>query len=248
MARPLRIQFPGAVYHITCRGNERRDIFRDDKDRTTFLDILARSLKIYEVNLFSYVLMENHFHLLVETSRGNLAEFMRHFNISYTGYFNRRHRRIGHLYQGRFKSILVDKDAYLSVLSRYIHLNPVRTRGTKDKKPEEKIHVLLAYRWSSLRGYVHKSAKERIVEYGTVLGEYGGDNENGRRAYRGRILADLAEGLEVKEQVVGQSVLGGEDFVEWVKRKFLEVRRDRERPSVKALHNNGKLWVSALDS
>src|SRR3990172_6988665 len=129
MARPLRIQFPGAVYHITCRGNDRRDIFRDDKDRTTFLDILARSLTTYEVKLFSYVLMENHFHLLVETSRGNLAEFMRHFNISYTGYFNRRHRRIGHLYQGRFKSIVVDEDSYLLELSRYVHLNPIRIKA-----------------------------------------------------------------------------------------------------------------------
>ncbi len=123
MARPLRIQYPGAVYHVTCRGNERQDIFKDDADRKRFLQILIQSVNIYSVKLFSYVLMSNHFHLLIETPKGNLAEFMRKFNITYTGYYNRRHDRVGHLYQGRYKSILVDKNEYLSILSRYIHLN-----------------------------------------------------------------------------------------------------------------------------
>ena len=118
MARPLRIQYPGAVYHVTCRGNERKDIFRNDADRKKMLQILSQSIKIYNVKLYSYVLMKNHFHLLLETTLGNLGEFMRHFNITYTGYFNRRHGRVGHLYQGRYKSILVDRAAYLTILSR----------------------------------------------------------------------------------------------------------------------------------
>ena len=125
MARPLRIQYPNAVYHVTSRGNERKDIFKDDRDREHFLEILFQSLHTYSVILYSYVLMNNHFHLLVETPLGNLGAFMRHFNITYTSYFNRRHRRTGHLYQGRYKSIIVDKDAYLSVLFRYIHLTQI---------------------------------------------------------------------------------------------------------------------------
>src|SRR5512140_10640 len=102
MVRPLRIQYPGAVYHVTCRGNEWRDIFQDDKDRRKFVAILSRSLETYSVELYAYVLMSNHFHLLVATPLGNLGEFMRHFNITYTGTFNRCHRRVGHLYQGRY--------------------------------------------------------------------------------------------------------------------------------------------------
>ena len=110
MARPLRIQYPGAVYHVTCRGNEQKKIYLDDEDRKRFLHILAQSLNIYSGKLHAFVLMDNHFHLLLETQLGNLSEMMRHFNISYTGFFNRRHRRVGHLYQGRYKSILVEKN------------------------------------------------------------------------------------------------------------------------------------------
>jgi putative transposase len=106
MTRALRILYANAYYHVTCRGNERKAIFRDDTDRSLFLDKLNSSREIYGVEIHCYVLMNNHFHLVVETPRGNLSEFMRHFNISYTAAFNRRHRRVGHLYQGRYKAIL----------------------------------------------------------------------------------------------------------------------------------------------
>ena len=174
MARPLRIQYSGAVYHVTCRGNERKEIFKDDRDRKTFLEILAYSSKIYNIKIFSYMLMENHFHLLIETPLGNLGEFMRHFNITYTGYYNRRHNRTGHLYQGRYKSILVDKESYLSVLSRYIHLNPVRIQAMEKNTDEEKIQHLRNYTWSSLPGYINKGKREQFLDYAMVLEEYGG--------------------------------------------------------------------------
>src|SRR5919106_2501983 len=131
MARPLRINYPGAFYHVTCRGNERKHIFADDRDRSAFLDKLKTSVGIYQVRVHAYVLMSNHFHFIVETLKGNLSEFMRHFNVSYTAAYNRRHQRIGHLYQGRFKAILIDADSYLLELSRYVHLNPVRLRSYK---------------------------------------------------------------------------------------------------------------------
>jgi putative transposase len=133
MARPLRILYPNAFYHITCRGNDRRVIFGDDQDRTRFLGRLRGALEICSVRAHAYILMSNHFHLIVETPKANLSEFMRQFNISYTGYYNRR--RIGHLYQGRFKAIVVDKDSYLLELSRYVHLNPTRIK-TKAQRPE----------------------------------------------------------------------------------------------------------------
>ena len=217
MARPLRIQYPGAMYHVTCRGNERKEIFRCDQDRKEFLDLLAQSVNIYNIKIYSYVLMNNHFHLLVETPLGNLGEFMRHFNIIYTSYFNRKHRRSGHLYQGRYKSILVDKNEYLSVLSRYIHLNPVRTKRMTGGTKEERVSYLLNYQWSSLPGYLKDKKREGFIDYGTVLSEYGGDNPKGRESYKKRILNDITSGLDVKDKIIGQSVLGSDEFISWIK-------------------------------
>lgn len=131
MARPLRIQYPGAFYHIMCRGNKGSSVFIDDDDRHRFLFLLAESLEIYEVTLYVYVLMHNHFHLILQTQRPNLGEFMRRFNICYTGWFNYHHGTYGHLYQGRYKSLLVDADSYLLALSRYVHLNPLRLRKSQ---------------------------------------------------------------------------------------------------------------------
>ena len=231
MARPLRIQYPGAVYHVTCRGNERKDIFRDDEDRKTFLRILSQSLNIYSVKLHAYVLMDNHFHLLVETPLGNLGEFMRHFNITFTGRFNRRHNRVGHLYQGRYKSILVEKETYLSSLSRYIHLNPIRVKNIEKMKAKEKIDYLINYVWSSLPGYVDKGKREDMIEYSLSLADYGGDTAKGRGAYLKQLIAEIGEGLQLKKEVVGQSILGGEDFILWAKETYLEGKEVREQPS-----------------
>jgi len=238
MARPLRIQYPGAVYHVTCRGNERQDIFRDDQDRNQFLQILIQSINIYSVKLYSYVLMTNHFHLLVETPKGNLAEFMRKFNITYTGYYNRRHNRVGHLYQGRYKSILVDKNEYLSVLSRYIHLNPVKIKAMKKIPEKDKIRYLIRYPWSSLPGFLSRRKREWYIDYAMVLGEYGGDTDKARKEYRKRIYAEMSGATELRESIIGQSVLGGESFVAWVKEKYIEGTKDRERPAVGEIHRH----------
>jgi putative transposase len=160
---------------------------------------------------------------------------MRHFNITYTSYFNRRHKRVGHLYQGRYKSIVVDKDEYLSVLSRYIHLNPIRTKQVKGKAGEEKIEILMNYNWSSLPGYITKGKKEKIIDYEKVLDEYGGDNAKGRKAYEKRIKEDIAQGLEIRDKIIGQSIIGGEEFIEWIKEKFIKGERDRECPPLRDL-------------
>jgi putative transposase len=235
MARPLRIEYPGAVYHITCRGNEKKPIFRDSQDRKAFLEILDQSQKIFSVHLFAYVLMDNHFHLLAETPLGNLSQFMRRFNITYTSYFNRTHKRVGHLYQGRYRSILVDKESYLSELSRYIHLNPVRVKGMAGKTRGEKWGYLLRYPWSSLKGYLDEKKVESFIDYSMVLSDFQGDNNRGRRAYQKRIQEDLLGKIEVRKKVIGQAVLGGDRFVDWVKKNFYPGVQDRECPSLTQL-------------
>jgi len=126
MARPLRIEFPGALYHLTSRGDRREAIYEDDEDRQRFLAILGEVAERYNWICHAYCLMTNHYHLVAETVEGNLSQGMRHLNGVYTQASNRRHERNGHLFQGRFKGILVDRDAYLLELARYVVLNPVR--------------------------------------------------------------------------------------------------------------------------
>jgi putative transposase len=239
MARPLRIQYPDAVYHVTCRGNEKQNIYRDDTDRNRFLLLLNQSMNIYTVKLHSYVLMTNHFHLLVETPLGNLSEFMRHFNIAYIGYFNRRHKRVGHLYQGRYKAILVDKDAYLSVLSRYIHLNPVKIKAMEKVEPKEKYKHLKSYLWSSLPGYLMKRKKQLFVRYDLVLADYGGDTDKARRAYRKALVEEMIQGKGISDEIIGQSVIGGEDFISWVKAKYMMEEKDGEAPAYRVIKRHG---------
>ena len=150
MARALRIEYPNAYYHVTCRGNERRAIFKDQADRQAFHDRLQIALENYQVTLHAYVLMDNHFHFVLQTPQGNLSAFMRQFNVAYTGYYNRRHHRVGHLYPGRFKAIVIEAESYLLELSRYVHLNPVRVMRRKDQSVKEKRDYLRNYDWSSL--------------------------------------------------------------------------------------------------
>ena len=126
MARPLRIEFPGATYHVTARGDRREDIFVDDADRASLLNVLALGLQRFDAVALAYCLMGNHYHFVLQTRQANLSRLMRHVNGVYTQRFNRRHGKVGHLFQGRFKAILVDTDAYLLTLCRYVELNPVR--------------------------------------------------------------------------------------------------------------------------
>jgi REP element-mobilizing transposase RayT len=235
MARSLRIQYPGAVYHVMCRGNDRREIYLDDDDRAAFLRILALSLNIYTIKLHAYVLMRNHFHLLVETPLGNLAEFMRHFNITYTSFFNRQHKCVGHLYQGRYKSILVEKDAYLGIVARYIHLNPIRLESMSNLSITEKFRYLCQYRWSSLPGYFEQDVQQVMVDYSLVLAAFGVQPRKSLGLYRKQLLADIAEDLDFKDEIFGQSILGGADFIARIKSGFLETGQVREQPAARSL-------------
>ena len=126
MSRPLRIEFPGALYHVTSRGDRREDIFVDDNDRARLLAVVAQGLARFDAQLLAYCLMSNHYHFVLHTRQANLSALMRHINGVYTQAFNRRHSKVGHLFQGRFKAILVDREAYMLELCRYVELNPVR--------------------------------------------------------------------------------------------------------------------------
>ena len=236
MTRPLRIQFPNAVYHVINRGNEKSDIFNDDEDRNCFLKILAQSSKTYNIKLYCFVLMKNHFHLLVETPLGNLSEFMRHFNITYTSHYNRRHNRVGHLYQGRYKSILVEKDSYLTMVSRYIHLNPARTALIKSLKPDQQLQYLWSYNWSSLPGYLNPAIQLDFLDYQTVLAEYGGCNQTGINQYKQQLTEDLNTDFSINDKVIGQSILGGKKFISRIKDNHLKKRKERENPGVGEIH------------
>jgi len=236
MARALRIKYKNALYHIISRGNERRNIFADDPDRDFFLKTLKESLNTYHVILYSYVLMPNHFHLLLETPLANLSEFMRQFNITYTSYYNRKYNRVGHLYQGRYKSILVQKDNYLHILSRYIHLNPLRVLKMENVPISEKEKYLIQFKWSSLKGYINTNNTQSFVDYQTVLLEYGGDNPKGRNNYWQALQSDLSSKLEIKKQIIGNSILGNEQFIQEIKEKYL-MKREKEIPSVGKIHS-----------
>ncbi len=142
MARPLRIEYAGAFYHITARGNARQDIYLTDADRSAFLALLAQTCGRYDWRCHAYCLMSNHYHLLLETNQPTLSTGMKFLNGLYTQHFNRQHHRTGHLYQGRFKGILVERDAYLLELARYIVLNPVQASMVRSAKD---------WPWSSYR-------------------------------------------------------------------------------------------------
>jgi len=203
MARPLRIEFPGALYHVTARGNARQDIVLDDEDRLLFLSVLERVVSRFHLLLHAYCLMGNHYHLLLETPEGNLSKALRQLNGVYTQAFNRRHGRVGHVLQGRFKAILVDRDSYLLELCRYVVLNPVRARMTR--KPD-------TYRWSSYRATAGIDPVPAYLSVDWVLSQFGRQRAAAQRKYQ-RFVAEGIGAASPWENVQGQVLLGGEAFV-----------------------------------
>ncbi|MBI4620300.1 MAG: transposase [Desulfobacterales bacterium] len=237
MARPLRIQFENAYYHVTCRGNARQEIFLNDADYARFLRLLERSSDIYQVDIIAYVLMMNHFHLLLKTPLANLQEFMRHFNISYTSYYNRSHQKTGHLYQGRYKSFLIDADHHLQEVSRYIHLNPVRVKGKSNLNVDEKRKYLKQYLWSTYPGYISTRARESFVCVNNVLGYFGGNTSQGKRKYERFVEEGLSKEVENPlERGKGHGVVGSIEFMERIKQRFLSAPvQSRELPAVRKI-------------
>ncbi len=227
MTRPLRIQYPGAWYHIMNRGRRREDIFSTNQDYIAFIEVLKETVSLWNTNIVAYCLMPNHYHLLIHTPEGNLSRCMRHINGVYTQRYNRAKRHDGQLFRGRYKSILLDSDNYLTVLVRYIHRNPLRAGM---------VGRLEDYAWSSHNGYLSKSSKwdwidkeaffelltnvksKRLKEYKEFVGE-----------------EDSNDIVGVFSKMKTPSILGAEKFINWVKEKYSKDLFEEEIPEIKLL-------------
>ncbi len=235
MSRPLRVEWEGGFYHITARGNEKRPIFLIEQDYLRFVSRFEPIYERYGVVIHSYVLMTNHYHVLVETPRANLSAALHDLNTAYTNYFNRRHDRVGHLFQGRYRSIVVEKDPYLLELSRYIHLNPVRAGMVK--RPE-------AYRWSSYPSYLSSGSCPGWLRREDILGQMDKSLGKGRRKYREFVEEGLkGEVRDPLEAVTGGIVLGGETFWVGVKNRVEGLQGRNEVPVLKEIHRKTEAGV-----
>jgi putative transposase len=224
MARQWRIGYEGALYHVLSRGNEGRPIFADDRDRVAFLDVLGSMCERFEVEVFSYVLMDTHYHLLLKTCRGNLSKCMQWFGVTYTRYYNVRHGRNGHLFQGRFKAFLVEDDPYLLQLSYYLHRNPLRA-GT--------VNRLADYRWSSFPAYAYGRKGPAWLKTGLILSLFSGPDRF--RAYRKEVQRYAGEKRKIWEQVRHGIVLGSKAFVDRIKDDYLKGKPHQEIPQQRAI-------------
>ncbi|MAT73437.1 MAG: hypothetical protein CMJ58_28470 [Planctomycetaceae bacterium] len=233
MARPLRIQFAGAVYHVVSRGNERGAIVRDESDRERRLEWLRRTVETYGWLLHGFVLLRNREHLFVETPQPNLSAGMQYLNGSYTGYFNRRHRRAGHLFQGRFKGHLIEQQGYFLEISRYLHLVPVRENLAA--RPEE-------YCWSSYGGYRRAADAVEWLCYGRVLGEFGTTEIQSRRRYVRFVRHGMTGVVESPfVNAVGGLLLGSAEWVERIRRLLAKQPEDRAVPQLRELRHRPAL-------
>jgi len=233
MSRPLRVEFPDAIYHVTSRGSERGAIVADDHDRERWLLGLQRAAEGHRWRIFAFALMNNHFHLFLQTPEPNLSAGMHDLNTAYVNYYNARHERAGHLLQGRFKAVLVEDEGHWTEMSRYVHLNPVRAGLVK--RPED-------WRWSSYAGY-HRPAKGLAwVHYPRVLDEFGGDTPSGRRRYREFVAAGLGRPLDSPLALAWHGlVLGSDRFLARI-RGMLEARPDHpEVPGLTRLRGRPSL-------
>lgn len=215
MARPLRIEYPGAVYHVTGRGNERKAIFRDDQDRRAFLNTLHAVTLRYHWLCHAYCLMKNHYHLVIETPDGNLSLGMRQLNGVYTQGFNRRHKRAGHLFQGRFKAVVIQKESHLLETCRYVVLNPVRGKrvGRPDRWP-----------WSSHLATAGLGKAQPCLTVNWILSQFSSDRKKAEAAYR-KFVRDGIGSPSIWHDLKAQSILGEEGFVD----HFIDHVRGKER-------------------
>ncbi len=215
MARPLRIEFPGALYHVLGRGNQKQDVFLDDEDRHAYFKRIQRYKEEIGFILYAYVLMPNHVHLLIETSGEPLSKIMQRINLTYTQYFNRKYNTVGHVFQGRYKAILCDRDEYLLSLVRYIHLNPVRARLAEGPRQ---------FQWSSHHEYLN--GRPEITDAETVLKIFSPDLPTARKRYEEFVSKDIGkEKNEAFYKPMRRQILGDEEFLGEVQRKLSKAEK-----------------------
>jgi putative transposase len=268
MARPLRIERPGGRYHVTARGNDRKAVYRHDSDRFHFLELLSEATERFVVRIHAYVLMDNHFHLMIETPEANLSRAMQWLNVSYSVWFNRKHDRAGHLFQGRFKSVIIEDDAGWQEVARYLHLNAVRLAGLELNKRQqaasrrsgiaapsadligERLTRLKQYRWSSYRGYAGYEKPVHWLLRQPLDRLCGGRSEVERRtALRQYTEQPVRQGVLDRpwDRLVAGTVLGSETFARELRKKLRA--NAREQPALRKLEQRLK-WsdiVSALE-
>ena len=225
MARPLRLSFENAVYHITARGNRREHIFYNDEDRKRFLEKINETCLKYSFVCFAYCLMDNHYHLFLKTLLPNISGGMHYLNTSYANWFKARHKIVGVLFQGRYKSLIVDEDSYGVHLSAYIHLNPYRAGIVKD---------LREYLWSSYPNYVDGEKSSVRLDTSLILKQFDNDIEMARRKYEAYVIENRMMENPLKESYKGIA-LGGKAFLQSIKERAKNIGNKREVPETKAL-------------
>lgn len=233
MARPLRIQFSGAVYHITCRGNERRSIYSCDGDRHLFLNVLSEIIETHNVICHAYCLMDNHYHLLLETPDGNISQIMRDLNGNYTQAFNQIYERVGHLFSGRFKSFVIEKESYLLEVARYIVLNPVRANMVRHPKE---------YVWSSYLDTAGFRKAPSWLQTNWICGLFGTDKLTRANSYSEFVLRGIDADSpfdEIEEGVF----LGSPQFVNWIWENFNGEEHNKDLPRTERMIGRPNLRV-----
>lgn len=220
MARPLRIEFDGALYHVTSRGNDRRAICKDDSDRELFLKTLAQVAERFHWICHAYCLMNNHYHLIIETPDGNLSKGMRQVNGVYTQSYNKRHGRVGHVFQGRFKGILVQKDSHFLEVCRYVVLNPVRAKMTGHPRQ---------WKWSSYRATAGVTQPHSCLTVDEILSHFGQRRATAQQKYGEFVQAGIGS-PSIWDELEAQSLLGVEGFAEGLRHHVTGKRKIREIP------------------
>ena len=242
MVRPLRIEYPGAVYHVTSRGDRREPIAKDDIDRVAFLSIAGHALERFDAHAWAYCLMGNHYHLVIRTREANLSRLMRHINGVYTQTFNRRHQLTGHLFQGRFKAILVDSDSYLLEVCRYVDLNPVRAHLVDHPA---------AYRWSSYGALAGLATRPDWLDVHSVHEQLApGKNTTYAAAKYAQFVAE-GKGIQLWDDHLKQQIyLGDDEFIARMQKHAGLDAQSANSPGVRRKANVSKIQSSApaLDS
>jgi REP element-mobilizing transposase RayT len=219
MSRAWRIEYPGALYHLLSRGNQGNDIFKDNRDRNIFLDTVGEMSERFDVDVFAYVLMSNHYHLLLRTRQANIKKAMHWFGTTYTQRYNTRHSRSGHLFQGRYKSILVQNNAYLMQLSCYIHRNPLRA-GV--------VNRLADHRWSSYLSYGYGRKEPEWLSTDLILSQFKGPDK--RRSYREKVQKYAKEEKRLLEDLRHGLFWGSQQFAEKIRKQYLPSKLDSSMP------------------
>lgn len=238
MSRPLRIEYPGAWYHVMNRGRRSEEIFFNDSDRKMFISLLQETVEAWNLKISAYCLMSNHYHLLIQTPDGNLARCMRHINGLYTQRFNRIHKMEGPLFRGRYKAVLVENDSHLLEALRYIHRNPIRA---------DIIESIDRYPWSSHRGYLSNAEKWKWLHKSSLLSMLAAGTSRQKSAYKDFVFRGEPEKIQKFYSLKNlPSILGSGSFSEDIKEKFAHLRFQGEIPESKVLAPSASTVIAAV--